>query len=102
MDKFVSIPYINRRTLQFSIRARPDATARRRVITMTPTYAGFDVSVSPPRFNCTPGGPSARPSDQQPWYEPGRYLIETHWELGTSGEIAAEGAPKRALLPCKD
>ena len=65
----------------------------------TPVYAGFDVSVSPPRFEL-----HAKPGDivrqtisiNNLGNNPGRYLTKTaDWELGASGEaLMQEGAPK--------
>ncbi|HSD96926.1 MAG TPA: hypothetical protein VLB06_07275 [Sulfuricaulis sp.] len=69
------------------------------VITATPTYAGFDVSVSPPRFElyAKPGETVRQTvSIYNLGNVPGRYLTKTaDWELGTSGEaLMQEGAPK--------
>jgi len=65
----------------------------------TPAYAGFDASVSPPRFELRgkPGETIRQTiSINNLGNDPGRYLTKTaDWELGTSGEaLLQEGAPK--------
>ena len=69
------------------------------MLAATPVYAGFDVSVSPPRFEL-----HAKPGDtvrqtisiNNLGNDPGRYLTKTaDWELGHSGEALFQaGAPK--------
>ena len=69
------------------------------VFAAAPAYAGFDVSVSPPRFEL-----HAKPGDtvrqtisiNNLGNEPARYLTKTaDWELGAAGEAQMqEGAPK--------
>jgi len=68
-------------------------------LTGTPAHAGFDASVSPPRYEL-----HAKPGDivrqtisiNNLGNEPGRYLTKTaDWELGASGEaLLQEGEPK--------
>lgn len=66
----------------------------------TPAYAGFDASVSPPRFElyAKPGETVRQTiSIDNLGNEPGRYLTKTaDWELGASGEAQLqEGEPKK-------
>jgi len=68
---------------------------------VTPAYAGFNASVSPPRFelHAKPGETIRQTiSINNLGNDPARYLTKTaDWELGPSGEAQMEeGAPKKA------